>query len=211
MILASCSYIECKTYSGKLVLKQDDITNNSSKKPKNVEVLLNIVDDDIENIIKNGIGVAKCVTTRVSPSSCPDSLKGKIFREYVYGDDLSLVNELPDGVIPLLRLPKGFSDMREVSSLMTSYPKLRVYGGNLLEIPGFRIGRYDEGKDKMSSVFNGSYDVFREVPLSSIEVVRVFPKAKKSSKSKSSSPKVNNVSKKSETFSKLFEGMGSEF
>lgn len=211
MLLASCSYEESKKYNSKIVVKQEETSNKKSK-----EVLLNIVTDNPDEVLRGGIGVAKCVTTTVSPSFCPNSLEGDVFRVYNYGDNLEEVENEVNGVVPLLVLPSGFCDMREVCNLMSKYPTLRVTGGNLLEIPGVRIGRYDKGKEKMSSVFNGIYDIFKEVELDSISVQRVVSKAKsKSSSSKGSSKgstkKTSSKSGVKETLNKFFGGMECEF
>lgn len=210
MILASCSYEESKKFNSKIVLVSEE---ESTKKPE--EVLLNIVTSEPDEVIQNGIGVAKCITTDVSPSKCPSNLEGDIFRIYNYGEDLSTVESEVEGVVPLLVLPSGFSDMRELLNILEKYPRLRATGGNLLEIPGIRIGRYDKGKEKMSAVFNGVYDIFKEVELSDIKVQRVMSKLRtKSSKggSRSTSPKKPSPKiKKTETLNKFFGDMGSEF
>lgn len=202
MLLASCSYEEAKKYNSKIVLVSEE---ESNKKP--IEVLLNIVTSEPDEVIKEGIGVAKCITTDVSPKSCPSNFSGNVFRIYKYGDDLSNIENEVEGVVPLLVLPDDFSNMRVVDDIMKEYPRVRVTGGNLLEIPGFRIGRYDKGKEKMSSVFNGVYDIFKEVNLEDIKVQRVMSKvrAKSSSKSGSSAPKKSaSKAKKAETFAKFF-------
>ena len=96
---------------------------------------------------------------------------------------------------------------------MMKYPTIRATGGNLLEIPGIRIGRYDKGKEKMTSVFNGVYDIYREVDLGDIQVQRVMSKAsaRGTKSSKSSSKKPSSINKKTETFSKFFGGEMEEF
>ena len=209
MILASCSLDEAKKYRNKLVLLQE----KDSKKPE--EVLLNIVTDEPDVVISKGIGVAKCITTTVSPTSCPDSLKGNVFRVY-RSDDLDGICDEVDGVVPLIVLEDGFSDMRVVFNLSVEYPNARFTGGNLLGIPGLKIGRYDKGKEKLSSHFNGMYDIFREVELSSISVQEVMPKTRsKCSVStrvkKVAQKKPTTKSKRAETFEKFFGGCTNEF
>lgn len=210
MILASCSYEESKKFNSKIVLVSEE---ESTKKPE--EVLLNIVTSEPDVVINSGIGVAKCITTDVSPSNCPSNLEGNVFRVYNYGDDLSTVESEVVGVVPLLVLPSGFSDMRELLNIMEKYPRLRATGGNLLEIPGIRIGRYGKGKEKMSSVFNGIYDIFREVELSDIKVQRVMSKIRtnpvKGGSRGTSSKKSSSKIKKIETLKKFFGDMSSEF
>lgn len=207
MILASCSYEEAKKYNCKLVLVSEE---ESKKKPE--EVVLNIVTDNPNEVFVGGKGVARCVTTTVSPNFCPNELKDNIFRLYNLGDNLEEAENEIEGVVPMLVLPEGYCDMREVYNLSIKYPRLRFTGGNLLEIPGIKIGRYDKGKEKMSAVFNGVYDMFTEVELADIEVQRVLSKAKSRSSSSGSSKKsVATKSKKTETFSKFFGGEGDSF
>lgn len=206
MLLASCSYEESKKYNSKIVLVSEEENN---KKPE--EVVLNIVTDNPNEVFVGGKGVAKCITTNVSPNFCPTDLQGDIFRLYNFGEDLSTVEEEVEGVVPMLVLPEGYSDMREVYNLAIKYPRLRFTGGNLLEIPGIKIGRYDKGKEKMSAVFDGVYDMFTEVSLSDIKVQRVLSKARSKSSSGSSKKSSSTKSKKTETFSKFFGGEGDAF
>lgn len=222
MLLASCSYEESKKYRNKLVLVSDDVDTGKGKKKKAEEVLLNIVTDTPDEILKSGIGSAKCVTTRVKPTICPENLKGNVFYEVDY-DRFTGVDCDVEGVVTLVRLPDGFCDMRKAEELMLGNEayddveaKVRVIGGNLLEIPGVHIGRYDKGKEKMSSVFNGIYDIFKEVTLSDIKVQEVMPKFRSKS-SNGSRPKASGVkkpnsrSRKSESFAKFFGDTESEF
>lgn len=211
MLLASCSYEESKKYNSKIVLASEE---ENSKKAE--EVLLNIVTDNPNEVIIDGIGVAKCVTTRVSPTFCPVELHGNVFRLYELGEDLEGVLSEVEGVVPMLVLPEGYSDMREVCNISAKYPNLRITGGNLLEIPGLKIGRYDKGKEKMSAVFNGVYDIFQEVRLEDIEVQKVMSKvrsksSKASSSSGSSSKKAPSKGKKAEAFMKFFGDANNPF
>lgn len=207
MILASCSYEDSKKYHNKLVL----VTEKESKKPE--EVHLNIVTDDPDMVLKSGVGTAKCVTSKVRPTVCPDNMKGNVFHEIPY-EEFTGVSEV-DGVVCLVRFPEGFCDMRKVEEICQQgqdyddvEAKVRVTGGNFLEISGVSIGRYNKGKEKMSAVFNGIYDMFAELPLDSIEVKEVMSKVRSvssSSKSKkSSSGSSNSKAKKAETFAKFF-------
>lgn len=207
MILASCSYEESKKYRGRLVL----VSEEDVKKPE--EVFLNIVTDSPDAVLSSGLGRAKCITTDVEPTNCPQNLYGSVFYEVAI-EDFENVCEV-EGVVTLVRLPEGFSDMRrvfEICSLNSNYTdvkaKVRVIGGNLLEIPGVSIGRYDDGKDKLPAVYNGTYDFFRELSLSDIKVKEVFSKAKVVGiGGKSSSTivkKATSKNKKKETLSKFF-------
>lgn len=215
MLLASCSYDEAKKYRNKLVLVPED----EKSKKKAEEVVLNIVTDNPDEVIRGGIGsYIRCITSRNMPNSCPKELWGNVFHE-VQLEEFTGVSE-PDGVVCLIRLPDGFDDMRkvdEISAINKNYDdveaKVRFIGGNLLEIPGVHIGRYDKGKEKMPAVYNGIYDIFREVDLRDIKVQEVMSKVRKGGKpSSSSSNKVSqSKAKKAEAFARFFGGSGSGF
>lgn len=223
MYLASCSYEDAKKYTNRLVLASEETKGKRDKKP--TEVYLNIVTDDPDTVLEGGLGIARCLTTSVRPSICPDELWGHVFHEIPL-EEFNGVDE-EEGVVCLVRLPEGFSDMRKVYDLCKDNDeyddveaKVRVIGGNLLEIPGINIGRYDSGKEKMSAVFNGVYDFFTEVALEDIEVSEVMSKVrstkKKSSsgsngKAKTTVKKPNAKSKKKEAFSRFFSESGSGF
>ena len=223
MLLASCSCDDALKYRNKLVL----VSNEDKKKPE--EVWLNIfVENDmgLKEVFMKGMGVAKCITTVSSPKvDIPDKFRNKVFRIYKYKNDygsmlrdydnFSLIEEEKEGVIPLIVLPDGFCDMKYVYNLSLKYPQARFMGGNLLEIPGLKIGRFDDGKEKMSAVFNGVYDVFREVSFDDIKVQEVMSKVRSKSSNgsrpKSSVKRVTPKSKKSEAFSRFFGGEENEF
>ena len=221
MLLARYNGIDgLDKYRGKLVLVSED------EKAKAEEVYLNIdlrgshdLDSALIEVSKLPSSCIKCLTISESVSSVPSNLKGRVFRVYKYNSLEGSTLSNPEGVIPLIELPDGFCDMREVYAIAMKHDGVRFIGGNLLEIPGINIGRFDDGKDKMSAVYNGVYDIFREVDFSSIEVKEVLPKTKSSGTIKRSSAKKSSTvskkstpkSRKSESFSKLFGGSGCEF
>lgn len=204
MYLAECSYEDAIKYRGRLVT----VPNEEGEKP--INVLLNIVTDNPDEVLSNGVGIAKCVTTKVKPTVCPEKMKGNVFYEVAY-EDFNGVDELPDGVVVLVRLPEDFCDMRKAEEICLGNEayddvdaKVRLVGGNLLEISTVAIGRYNEGKEKMSAVFNGVYDIFKEVKLSDLEVKQIS--AKKSGNGNSSPKKPSNSSKKAKVLGKIFSG-----
>lgn len=210
MLLASCDIEDAKKYRNKLVL----ISEKETKKPE--EVWLNILTDEPDDVLKQGIGSAKCVTSSTKPTSCPKDLWGNVFHEVKY-EDYKGVDEV-DGVVCLVRLPEGFCDMRKAEELCKvnkDYTdveaKVRLIGGNLLEIPSVAIGRYNKGKEKMSAVFNGVYDIFKELHLEDIEVKEVMSKVRSSSSGKSSPKASKSKLKKAESLSKFFGDSCSEF
>ena len=209
MILASCSLEEAKKYSNKLVV----VSDVEGKKLE--EVQLNVVTSNPDEAMSKGVGVAKCITTDVSPSICPDKYKGNVFRVYKY-PNIEGVDDEVDGVVPLITLPEDFSNMREIFDMSQNHPNVRFIGGNLLEIPGVKIGRYDKGKEKMSSHFFKVYDIFREVDLNTIKVQEVMSKIRSKSASgsrvkKSAQKKPSVKAKKVETFAKFFGECSNEF
>ena len=211
-ILASCTLEESTKFEGKLLIEGEE-----GAKPD--KVFLNVVVEDGNLSILNNLNSnIKCVTYRgdvdFSEVEIPSN---KVFVEVDYPTE-----EIPhiDGVTTLVRLPDGFSDMRTVFNLCMDNPHIRVIGGNLLNIEGVRIGRYDSGKDKGSVVYNGVYDQFLEAPLSELGNLKdVVKKARKrlessngekrvkSSKEKKATPKRNNIAK---SFSSLFSNTEEE-
>lgn len=216
MLLASCSYEEAKKYNNKLVV----VSEEETKKPEKVS--LNVITSSPEEAFTLGKDLVKCITTDRNPKFCPSDWAGSIFYECTLNsmDDLNTLKipETKEGIVPLLRLPEGNLNLKQLYNFCQRNPKVRVIGSNLLEIPGIKIGRFDEGKDKMSSVFNGVYDAFTEVALSSIKVKEIMGKVR--AKSTSSGPKKVRVAgskkapskpKKVVSFEKLFGEEADEF
>lgn len=208
-ILASCSYDESMQYNGKLVLENEE--------GKSDKVSLNIVvkDGDI-SILENLKPSVKCVTylgdVDFSNAKIPQN---RVFREFTLGDEIVEF----EGVTPLVRVPDNYSDMRTLLNICNKYSSVRIIGGNLLNIEGVRIGRYDLGKDKGSPVYSGVYDQFLELPLIEIGNLKdVVKKARKKldnsdfAKNSRSGEKKKCSSKKSDivnSFSTLFSSVES--
>lgn len=212
-ILASCSLEESKEKSGKLVIARED------KKSADKVTLNVVVRDGDQAVFKNLTGNERCVTFIDNPvSTCPEEWKGKVFNEYPFGIDYSSISEV-DGVISLIRLPKAYSDMRTLKDINKDYPNLRFIGGNLLGIEGVNIGRYEQGKSKMSPVFSEMYDTFLEVPLSELDNIEELVRrnkrkvtsmsdGKRSGKGRGSGSSKNSF--KREAIKKLFDSVEEE-
>lgn len=208
-ILASCSLAEVMQYSGKLQIENED-----GGKPDKVSLNVVVEDNDISVLDKIGSNV-KCVTFKNLEGSIPERYKGKVFNEVAYEPNM-YVRDM-EGVTTIIRLPEGYSDMREVKSLCGRGENIRVIGGNLLNIDGVKIGRYDTGKDKGSPVYNGIYDQFLEVDLKDLgniseKVRKARKKINSANESKNSkSPKKAKVVSKKNDISKSFTALfGSE-
>ena len=207
ILLASCTAEQCRNFNGKLVIPNED-----SGKPD--KVLLNVNLEAGEEIPSN----AYCVTYK---GKVGEVLEGKTFLEVPLDSVDS--SEPVEGVVTLVRVPSGYCEMRKLYELCCKRSDVRVIGGNLLGIDGVRIGRFDEGKDKMSPVFCDVYDKFVEVDLGDLEGLQEIVKKtrkkvessdKEKSKCKSSKPKSKSVSKKKSSvvaFSRLFGGSSEEF
>lgn len=226
-ILASCDIDKAMGFNGKLVLPNED-----EKKPD--KVMLNIVVDGCcgysnEEIFRKasdlGKDIVQCITFKVEEgrfaSYVPTEWEGKIFNEYSAGyyDDPNV--PVCDKATSLLRLPDGYSNMRVLYDMSKKYPNVRYIGGHLLGIEGIRIGRFDNGKDKMSPVFKDMYDAFVEVDLDDLNglqeiVKKTRKKAEKmfsdgtKRKPRVGKPKVKKVSKRVEAFNSLFAGDAEE-
>lgn len=171
-ILASCSLEESQKYTGVLSIPREDNPNKVDK------VFINVVIEDGDTSILNNLrDNIKCVTFRGDVDfSNVEIPENKVFLESNFGDD---IKEYP-GVINLVRLPNDYCNMRAVYDLCQSYENVRVIGGNLLNIEGVRIGRYDAGKEKGSSVYKDVYDQFVEIPISELDNIQeVIKKAKR--------------------------------
>lgn len=221
-LLASCDIDKAMSFNGKLVLPNED-----EKRPD--KVFLNIVVDDAckysnEEIFKKASemnkNTIKCITFMVESGRfanyVPTEWQGKVFNEY-FADSYHDPNiPVCTDAISLLRVKEDFSNMRVVLENCKKHPDVRFIGGNLLGMEGVRIGRFDDGKDKMSPVFKGIYDTFVEVDLNDLdgikEIVRKTRKRAESLESKSGKPKVKKlkekkVSKRVVAFSSLFSDM----
>lgn len=212
-VLASCSYEESLKFDGKLQIPTDGVS-----KPDKVSLNVVVTNGDTSILNKLPVNV-KCVTFvgKVDLGGVTDK---RVFREISINDELDDI--LEDSSVPILvRVGEDFSDMRKALDLCSKNKKVRIIGGNLLQIDGVRIGRYDLGKNGNAVVYNGVYDQFLELPLAEIgdlqEVVRkarnkldsavTEPKAKKPKSEKAPSRK----SELGKTFSSLFEGEEEEF
>lgn len=234
-ILASCSLNEAKNFNGKLVLPNED-----KKKPDKVflNVEYNLEEDkDVADFFKEvsslGSSLVKCVSfpKGVLSIGVPDQWSGNVF---VY-NSIDEIENNPNfspvkGVTDLIRLDSDFPDLdkykinlRDLVDFCENHPSVRFEGGNLMSIEGLRVGRYEEGKDRMSPVFKDIYDTFVEVNLSDLDGLKEIVKKtrkraenldggekKKRSKGFSGS-KISRSSKKAETVSKLFGGMTADF
>lgn len=208
ILLASCTPEQCNNFNGKLVIPNED-----NKKPD--KVLLNVILEKGQSIPKN----AYCVTYK--GKEVGDILPEKTFMEVPF-DELESVEPV-DGVVTLVRLPEEYCNMRELLNICSSRPDVRFIGGNLLGIDGVRIGRFDDGKEKMSPVFKDIYDSFVEVDLGDLdglqEIVKKTrkkaestgeKKSKKASKDGNKTP-AKKKNSKIEVFGKLFGGNCEEF
>lgn len=219
-LLASCSLEKSREFNGRLVLP-----NENKKTPD--KVMLNIVvgeNENPEDIFKGLSGKERCITfCKENPANyCPTSLVGNVFNECSVEQLECGDFPMPEGVVTLVRLPEDYCDMRTLKIFCDRYPTVRFIGGNLLGVEGVRIGRYDEGKEKMSPVFcDNIYDNFVEVDLNDLdglqEIVKqtrsraegiIGAKSAKRSKGKSG---VKKQPKRLETFSKLFSSEEEEF
>ena len=178
-ILASCSIEEAREKTGKLQIEEEE--------GKHSKVLLNVVVEDINDVNINTLlenNNIKCISTKTVPkdSIIIDKFKDNIFIDYSLNSyKSSTKKELPEGVIRLVTLPDGFSDMREVYDICESDDRVRVKGGYLLALEGVRIGRYPKDKEK-SVLYEEVYDNFLEVSLTDLsDIKEVVAKVKKSS------------------------------
>lgn len=155
---------------------------------------------------------------------------GKLGIEIPSGKAIFAVSDYPEvydvgqmGIKALVRLESNFCDMKALYDMAVKYPNTEIHfmGGKLLEIPGIHIGRFDEGKEKMSSYFHEVYDSFLEIPFDELQDVEVI-RSKLSKKtlallngedadSEPKARKAKAVPKLREAFSSLFGEESVEF
>lgn len=212
-LLASCSLDRSKTFNGSLTIPDED-GKTMHKVSLNV-----VVGDETEDEVFSSINkLAKCITFvgKNKATKCPEGYKGKVFNEYsleeFHGSNLEPI----DGVINLIRLPNNYSHMLTLKMLCAGRDDVRVIGGNLLNIDGVRIGRFDSNKP---TVCNGVYDTFIEADIDDLEGIKekikkvkvVEVKEKKAKEKKEKAPAEKKVSKKVVAFNSMFGGGGEEF
>lgn len=157
--LASATCEEAMSFTGKLVIPNED----SEMKPH--QVLLNIVTDN-DSVFSSLTRQVHCITFKSHvPETVPEGYSGKVFCEVSISELES--TEVPEGATLLVRLDKDYCNMRELYDYSTKYPNARFIGGNLLGIPGVKIGRFDSSKKPV--VCNEVYDDFVEVKLSELD------------------------------------------
>lgn len=211
-ILASCTLDESKKYTGKLVVQDED------EKP--IKVMLNIISDG--KIEEKDLGPSVKTVTFIGDNWELGSKKDGV--AYYHEVPLGEKPRSEEGVVPLIRVPDGYSNMMELAKVCDSIPNSRLIGGNLLAIEGVRIGRFEDEKKKLYPVYNGIYDNFIESNLSELgNLTEVVKKAKKklgssdsekkpSSKKSKSSPKPKKASVVAKSFTSLFsDSSGEEF
>lgn len=166
-LLASCNVEQSKSFSGTLVLPNED-----KKTPDKVSLNI-VVEDGNTEVFKVLDKGNEFVTFVEAPTTfCPTSFKGRVFNQYSLNQlEGGLVKPVND-VIDLVKLPEGYCDMLRLKNLTEEMPDIRFIGGKLLGVEGVNIGRTDAGKDKMSPVFIDFYDTFLEVDLNDLSGIQ---------------------------------------
>lgn len=195
-VLASCSYEESKNYNGKLTIP------NESGKPSKVYLNIECSSEDALELFRSSGSSVKCITVE---ESClvPEGWKGRVFVETTLESHAD--KEYGD-CVPLIRLPEGYNNMLELYNVSLNHPGVRFIGGNLLGVGGVLIGRFDEGKDTGSPVYNGIYDTFVECRLDELDSVSCVARIPKQSKPKkvASEKKKSPIVKKVQVISTMF-------
>lgn len=230
-LLASCSLEQAKNFNGKLVIPNED-----EKKPD--KVFLNVIyndgdgsiDDFFTSISKLNKSMVRCVSfpSEEAGFEVPEEWKNRVFI-YTDVDTLSDPNyPESDGVVSLVRLGDDFPresklNLRDLVSICKEHTSVRFIGGSLLGVEELRVGRFNEGKDKMSPVFKDIYDSFVEVSLDDLDGLKeIISKTRRKAEStnstkgtkakvRSKQPKERKSSKRAEAAMKLFGGMEEEF
>lgn len=211
LFLARCSEDEVRGIKGKLIIPSEE-----GKKDDRVLINLVVPNGDV-GVFDRLTGKEYCVTFENTvidaiPNGLPEAMNGRVFNKVSYDVFSKDPSGYSDSVPLLVELPSDFTDMRVLYDYCMNYPQVRFIGGKLLGIKGLRIGRSDEGKDNMSSVYEGMYDGFVETSLSDLSNIREIVKRVKTKViegsdkkvSKAKKEKVVKPNKKVESFKKLF-------
>lgn len=211
MILATCRLEEYRTLDGRVTCEGERVLFD----------LEFTVSEFLENrSVLDDTGVW-CVTVvgwdgiEKLPDLVSEKWKDRVYVSGRLGDVERSVN-LPSGYIFYVKLENGYSNMKELYDVCKKYPNVRVTGGKLLLIDGVRVGRTDEGKDKLNVYMEESYDNFLEVKYSELTDVTVIrSKLKKydnqSSEKKQKPKSTSKPSVIAGSFSSLFGGEDVDF
>lgn len=193
LIVASCSLSEAVEANGKLVTV-DEEGNKSDRVLLNVEISES--DTDVPEMLKKiPKGTVKFFTVDSDITVDTDL---PVFRSYTLKDVLE--NGMKTEYIPLVNVgddfPNANANMRTLYELSLSHPGVRFIGGRLLALNGISIGRFDEGKSKMSVNYSDVYDNFLEVKLSEIgNLKKIVKKSRKKLEDAEDKPKKKKASK----------------
>ena len=216
IVVAGCSLSEAVGVNGRLVTV-DEEGNKSDKVLLNVEIKEDDTDvpEKVAQIPKSSI---KCFTVFGSGRVVSDL---PVFRVYTLEEALESIDT---EYIPLVKLSNDFPNetynMRTLYELSVKYPKVRFIGGRVLGIMGIQVGRFDDGKSKMSVNFSDVYDNFVEVRLSELSNLKeITKKSRKKLEDTEEKPKKkkaarvlkehkpSKATKRAEAFSNLFAGV----
>lgn len=208
-LLASCSLEQARGFNGKLVIPNED-----SKRPDKVYLNVEYNESDgsteqfLERVSELDKSLVKCVSfpEEYAGVLVPEDWKGRVF---VYTTLDTVVQDVnypeSDGVISLIRLDEDYPSekykptLRDLVRVCEKHSDVRFIGGNLLGVEGLRIGRFDDGKEKMSPVFKDIYDAFVEVRLDDLdgltEIVKKTRKKAESREKGTRGPRVAKVKK----------------
>ena len=216
MILAGCSIEEALNYNGKMSVDDEKVYLNIKTSKDDIKKAFTVA---LENRQVKAITVDGVRGSEVdSLPEVPEKLVGMVF----ICEDTADIKE-KNGYEVLVQLENSYCDMLSLYKLSRMYQSVHYIGGKLLEIPGIHIGRFDKGKEKLSSYFDGIYDYFVEAELSELSNIdlirsRVSKHNKKDyemtddeDKKEKKSSKKSSVKKPKYSVSSLFESDAVDF
>lgn len=112
-------------------------------------------------------------------------------------DIVGAVEDVPDGVTPIISLPKSYTDVEFLWRVSQRYPQIRFTGGNLFAVNGLKVGEI--GVDTLESsgiktdasqyVVKDGVDVLESADFSELEIDASGKESSSSTRSKSTTPK----------------------
>lgn len=220
-VIVKTSFDNAKQYKGKCVTTKigskkhnvyfkvvvDDFTIEEALKEKDSNIIMYDYQGMISNPVYLGI----------------EDTDLYIAKSYEFGNDISendileVLNEVPKGVVPIIKLPSDYKDFEFVCRMCDKYEHIRFCGGIMFCAEGCRVGCC--GRDVLTKAgvkFNDN-NYIKEGCACSLDIIsdeglelEVSEKKVKADKKKSKSKSSGGSKKKKMMFGELFGGFNVE-
>ncbi len=217
-VVCSVDYSIARGYVGKQLTAQVD------HKKHQVFLKLTCSENDLEDSLSLAKGSPNIVMVEYQGQLDSDAFRGINTRGIYVGvvkdagadidesDIDKLLEDIPDGVTLIIRLPKGYCDLGKLWELSNRYSNVRFCGGLLFEVDGVKIGMVGpdvldafKGKhDETSYMIDGLDDCVPDLDIFDLDInISVASSTSKSGSSKSSGSKASVKKKPVVSFASL--------